>query len=349
MNILLTGSTGFVGKQLTLRLLEEGHDVFAFVRNEKKAETLKQAVTPDKRQHLNIIKGNITQERGGLPAQKVEELKGVIDCVYHIAAYLSFDDDEKERLYEINVEGTRHLLELSKVLRVEKFFHVSTAYTLGDQREAKEELHTLDRPFLNYYEKTKSQAEHVVFEYADEFQVNIFRPSIIVGDSQTGEAESTFALYGIIRSFELMKRKMQRQGTVLSQKMKFVCHKEAAQNLIPVDHVVKGLVAGLNYAEPQSIYHLTNDHPPSNAEVFELLKEELDFHEVELVDPSEKRELTEQEKVFNQPLSVFQEYLKKTILFDNSNAEILFERAQIKQMNVSEQILRTVISRKSRV
>ncbi|TGB01961.1 SDR family oxidoreductase [Halobacillus salinus] len=349
MKILLTGSTGFVGKQLTLRLLEEGHQVFALVRNEKKAEMLKGAVAANDQNRLNILHGNITQEHGGLSAKTIESLKGSIDCVYHIAAYLSFDDEEKEQLYEINVGGTKNLLELAKELQVKKFFHVSTAYTLGNQEEAVEQLHSLERSFLNYYEKTKCQAEHLVFDYADHFQVNIFRPSIIIGDSKTGEAESTFALYGIIRSFQLMKRKMERKGNAPAQKVKFVCYQGAAQNLIPVDHVVKGLVAGLRHADHKTIYHLTNDHPPSNAEVFELLKDELDFHNVELVSPDRQNELSDQEKLFNEPLSVFHAYLKKTIHFDNKNAEQLFKQAGVEPVDVTEDVLRTIISGKNRI
>ncbi|MCA0972497.1 SDR family oxidoreductase [Halobacillus litoralis] len=347
MNILLTGSTGFVGKQLTLKLLQKGHHVYALVRNQRKADGLKEVVPFGFREQLHIIDGNIANEKAGLSQGELEALKGQIDAVYHIAAYLSFDDEEKDRLYDVNVEGTRHILDLAKELEVAKFFHVSTAYTLGDQQEASEELHSLDRPFLNYYEKTKCEAEHLVFRYKEDFDVSIFRPSIIIGDSETGEAESTFALYGIIRSFNLMKRRMERQQSAVKQKVKFVCLEDTAQNIIPVDHVVKGLVAGLEHAETETIYHLTNDHPPTNAEVFRLLKEELDFHDVDLVSPADVHELSEQEMKFNEPLSVFQEYLKKTIHFDDTNAKELFERSGVAPVHVTEDVLRTVISNKS--
>ena len=346
MNILLTGSTGFVGTQLTLQLLGQGHSVYALARNKKKADNLRSSVPEHLQGRLYIVEGNIAEDMAGVTNEQIDQLQGCIDTVYHIAAYLSFDDREKDQLFHINVNGTRHILELAKKINVKNFFHVSTAYTLGDQLHATEELHSLDRPFVNYYEKSKCEAEHLVFEYKDDFHINIFRPSIIVGDSKTGEAESTFALYGVIRSFQLMKRRIERQKSVTRVKIRFVCNEDAAQNLVPVDYVVNVLVAGLEHAERNKIYHITNSHPPSNAFVFEVLKSELDFYGVELVPTKFEGELTDQELKFNEPMSVFQEYLKKTLHFDDSNTQELLSKSDLQPLDLNEQVLRTIISGK---
>ncbi|QAS51887.1 SDR family NAD(P)-dependent oxidoreductase [Halobacillus litoralis] len=344
MNILLTGVTGFVGKRLTMRLLQEGHAVYAIVRNEEKANHLIDSVPKHIREKLYLFMGDIGEPRAGLDDEKVLELKGKIDTVYHMAAYLSFNDGEKERTYHVNVEGTRHLLELAKEIEVDNFSHVSTAYTLGNQVHATEELHSMEQSFVNEYEKSKCQAEHLVYTYRDRFNVNIYRPSIIVGDSKTGEAETTFALYGVMRSFEILQKRMERQKDTPLKKVKFLCNSDTAQNLVPVDYVVDVLVLGLNHAKRNEIYHITNSHPPTNQMVFDTLKNNLRFNQVELVPTSFEGELTEQEAKFNQPMKVFHQYLNRTLTFDDSNTQQLLKESNKLPLDFNEEVLDTIIS-----
>jgi len=344
MNILLTGATGFLGKQLTIRLLQEGHSVYALARNEKKSESLMESVPTALQPELTVVKGDIGKENVGVSEEAMEELKDTIDTVYHIAAYLSFDDTEKEQLFDINVNGTKRILDLSRYIRVKRFFHVSTAYTLGDQLHAEEELHPLDNPFVNYYEKSKCEAEHLVFSYEEFFNVNIFRPSIIVGDSQTGEADTTFALYGVMRSFEIMKKRLDRQKTSPDNKIKFLCNRDTAQNIVPIDYVVDVLTAGLTHAENKKIYHITNSNPPSNQVVFEALKRELNFYNVQLVPTDYQGELTEQELRFNEPMKVFHQYLDKTLTFDDSNTQELLKKDSTEPLDLNDRVLKTIIA-----
>ncbi|KHE68559.1 SDR family NAD(P)-dependent oxidoreductase, partial [Halobacillus sp. BBL2006] len=138
MKLLLTGATGFVGKQLTLRLLGEGHEVYALARNERKADQLLASVPTKLQSNLTIINGDISKKQAGVSEEQMLELKDSIDTVYHIAAFLSFDEEDRELTFEINLNGTRNMLEFSKAINVENFFHVSTAYTLGNQEHANE-------------------------------------------------------------------------------------------------------------------------------------------------------------------------------------------------------------------
>ncbi|WP_226579872.1 SDR family NAD(P)-dependent oxidoreductase [Halobacillus litoralis] len=348
MNILLTGATGFVGKQLTIRLLSEGHTVYALARNERKAQALEKAVPSEFQQQLIHIHGDISKKLVGVSSEDVERLTNQIDTVYHIAAYLSFDEQDREKTFEINVEGTKEVLELSKKIGTENFFHVSTAYTLGDAQYAEEELHPVDRSFVNSYEESKCHAEHLVFQYKEHFNINIYRPAIIVGDSRTGEADTTFALYGIIRSFQIMKKRMERKNLVDSPKVRFLCNEDTAQNFVPVDYVVDVLTAGLENGKPHTIYHITNSNPPINRKVYEILTSELDFHQVQLVPTDRKDELTEQELRFNEPMEVFHPYIDKTLTFDDSNTSQLLGDSNVKPLDMDEKVLRTIIAEKCR-
>ncbi|HAQ07452.1 MAG TPA: hypothetical protein DCR24_08035 [Bacillus bacterium] len=226
MNIFLTGATGFVGKKLTESLLEQGHVVYALIRNSKKAEALSSSIPTDLQKNLVMVEGDVSRRKAGLSVEVVNLLNGVIDSVYHAAAFLSFDENVKDQTFAINFEGTRNILELSKEIKAKDFFHVSTAYTLGQQLFGTETLHPVDNQFINPYEESKCHAEHLVFEYRNDFNISIFRPSIIIGDSKTGEAETTFALYGVIRSLELLKKRLDRKKELQNQTFKFLCNQD---------------------------------------------------------------------------------------------------------------------------
>lgn len=344
MNILITGATGFVGKQLTIRLLNEGHNVYALARNERKADNLIDSISPELQKNLFIVKGNISEDQVGVSMETLKVLKDKIETVYHIAAYLSFDNRDKEKTFNINVEGTRNILEFAKDIATKNFYHVSTAYTLGDKRFAREELHPTDNEFVNYYEESKCYAEHLVFDYCNHFNVSIFRPSIIVGDSVTGEAETTFALYGVIRSLEIIKKRMERKKQRLNEKIKFLCSQNAAQNLVPVDYVIDVLVTGLENAKSNTIYHITNSEPPTNQMVVEAIKAELDFDQVELVPTDYDGELTEEEVKFNEPMKVFHKYFEKTLTFDDSNTRQLLRENNVQPLNMNVEVLKAIIA-----
>lgn len=343
MNILLTGATGFLGKQLTIRLLSEGHNVYALIRNERKADRLLDSLSTELQNNLSIIKGNVANDRLGVSVETINLLKDKIDTVYHIAAYLSFDDRDREKTFDINVNGTKNVLEFSKEIRTKKFYHVSTAYTLGDQLFGREELHPKDNTFVNPYEESKCHAEHLVFEYSEDFHVSIFRPSIIIGDSKTGEAETTFALYGVIRSLELLKKRLERKQ-VKGEKIKFLCTEEAAQNLVPVDYVVTVLTLAIDHAKRSTIYHITNPTPPTNQLVLDLIQSSLDFYQVELVPTDYDGELTDQDIKLNQPMKVFHKYFEKTLTFDDSNTRKLLQDANIDPFTLDREMLERIIS-----
>ncbi|WP_456279068.1 SDR family NAD(P)-dependent oxidoreductase [Bacillus sp. AK128] len=346
MNIFVTGATGFVGKKLTENLLEQGHVVYGLIRNSKKAEALFSSIPTDLQKNLILVEGDVSKRKAGLPVEVVNFLRGVIDTVYHVAAFLSFDENVKDQTFAINFEGTRNILELSKEIKAKNFFHVSTAYTLGQQLFGAETLHPVDNQFINPYEESKCHAEHLVFEYQKNFNISIFRPSIIIGDSKTGEAETSFALYGVIKSLELLKRKLDRKKELQNRSFKFLCNQDTAQNLVPVDYVVDVLTAALAYAKGNTIYHITNSNPPSNKVMFELLREHFNIPNIEMVPMDYTGELSPEEQSFNKPMSVFYDYWGKNLQFNDTNTRELLAAAGIKELVLDREMLIRIIGRK---
>ncbi|PYZ98129.1 short-chain dehydrogenase [Alteribacter lacisalsi] len=344
MKILVTGASGFVGKKLTEKLLKKGHAVYALVRSEQKKKELISKIPEALQKRFSIIFGNLDSPGLGLEMEKMKELKQEgIDIVYHSAAYLSFDDREREKSFNINVEGTRHLLDFSTGIGVKRFFHVSTAYTLGMKEFAEEALHDVDGRFVNSYEESKCHAEHLVFSYRDRMDVSIFRPSIIIGDSVSGEAETTFALYGMLRSFQLFKKRMERRPAELGKTFAFLCDEDSPSNFVPVDYVVSVLTEAAVHGEKEKIYHITNSYELSNGAIFTIIKNSLGLTNVKLLPKEDKDLLSPEEQRFNEPLAVFQTYLSKQVAFDDTNTRSMLDKAGESPVYVDETLLTHMI------
>jgi nucleoside-diphosphate-sugar epimerase len=343
MNILITGATGFLGKQLTLKLLSEGHNVYALARNKRKGEKLKLEVPSTVERNLTIIEGNLSEKQAGVSEEQIQALQGKIDTVYHSAAYLSFDEEERDKTFRINVDGTQHIIELAKEIHAPNFFYVSTAYTLGTKLHATETLHSKDQSFVNAYEESKCHAEHLVCSYKNTFHIKIFRPSIILGNSKTGEADTSFALYGVIRGLEILKKRTARKKELQRRTYKFLCTEETSQNFIPVDYVVDVLTAALKTDHAETIYHITNSNPPTNRLLFEMIKEKLNFPNIEMVPSDYDGELTKEEQMFNAPMSVFRPYWSKNISFNDENTQELLRKSGLNHLDMDKAMIERIL------
>ena len=106
----------------------------------------------------------------------------------------------------VNVAGTRRLLEFAELCRerggLRKFAYVSTAYVAGDHAGLfREDELDVGQGFRNSYERSKFEAERLVREHTDRLPVQIFRPSIIVGEQSSGWTASFNVLYPPLRGF----------------------------------------------------------------------------------------------------------------------------------------------------
>ncbi|MDQ0351468.1 nucleoside-diphosphate-sugar epimerase [Alkalibacillus filiformis] len=341
MNILITGATGFLGTNLVQRLVNENHHVYLLVRNKQKLEGVYNQIPHHRHDQINVVEGDLLDEGLGISPDTAIQLKGKIDAVYHTAAYLSFDESERDLVFNINLKGTERVLEVAKQLQVKRFIHVSTAYTLGESTEGHEKLHSIDNEFVNAYEESKCHAEHLVMSYKDDLDVIIVRPAIIIGDSSTGEADTTFGLYGILRTVQLLKKRAERKQD--KQSYRLLIERDTVSNLVPVNFVIDILALSLTSGEPGTIYHATNPNPPTNGEIFKAIKHGIGFHQVEIVSYEDEHLITEEEKKLNQPLEVFKQYLNRSITFDRTNTKKLLSEVNQEDLNMDEQVLLRII------
>ena len=334
MNIMITGATGFVGTKLMTSLLNEGHHIYPIVRNEQKINQFLSAISTEKASRVHPVAGDITRQDLGIDHSTQETLADHIDILYHTAAFLSFDPADREKTFFVNVNGTRHALDLAKKMNIPSFYHVSTAYTLGLDDYAEEKLHSTKREFVNDYEESKCHAEHVVWENRNELKVSLFRPAIIVGDSNTGEADTTFALYGLLKAVGLLKKLIARGRISSEQPIQLLSNGSASNNVVPVNYVVDVLTAAALHAEPDTIYHIANNESPTNNQVVEWIKELSGVDQLSIV--HDINQLTPKDEVINEPMSVFHSYLSRTVIFEDSNTRKLLMNAGKQPVDLSD-------------
>jgi long-chain acyl-CoA synthetase len=198
--VLLTGATGFLGMEVLARLLERtDREVLCLVRAADQAaaeERLDGVLTKlysdasPHRARVHALPGDLTTG--------VEAPDGAIDVVCHCAASIAFDLSLDEAR-EINVDGTRAILELAREAGARRFVHVSTAYVSGTHSGVFTEG-MLGTDFRNTYEQTKCEAERFVGEVSG-MEVAIARPSIVMGESDSGWTPAFNVLYWPLRAF----------------------------------------------------------------------------------------------------------------------------------------------------
>ena len=209
--VLLTGATGFLGMEVLVRLLEQdGTEVRALVRARDDAharerlDAVLRTLWHDPsavRDRVRAVPGNLTAPDLGLREQDRRALVRDVDAVLHCAASISFTLP-LETARAVNVEGTRGVIALARELDgLRQFVHVSTAYVSGlyGGRFSEDDLDR-GQAFRNTYEQTKWEAEHVVAEASDLAPV-VARPSIVVGESDSGWTPAFNVVYWPLRAF----------------------------------------------------------------------------------------------------------------------------------------------------
>lgn len=211
--LVLTGATGFLGRELVHHLLQEEPTtrLALLIRGRDDADAQRRglAVLADRlggdalaaaQARVEILRADLERERVGLDAGAYEGLVARTAGVIHGAASVSFALPV-EQARAINVEGTRRMLDLARAAGC-AFDYVGTAYVAGDRTGvALESELDVGQSFRNSYEQTKNEAEALVRSRAEEQRATIYRPSIIVGDSRTGRTSSFKVLYWPLKIF----------------------------------------------------------------------------------------------------------------------------------------------------
>jgi thioester reductase-like protein len=270
--VLLTGATGFVGREILLRFLErDDHHVFALVRAENDDEAAGRLPAHER---LSAVAGDIEREDLGLAGGSSERLRREVTTVLHCAASVSFDMPLEESR-SVNVEGTRRMMNFARSCpRLERFSYVSTAYVAGEPGGLfREDELAVGQEFRNPYERSKFEAELALRSEGADLPLQILRPSIVVGDSTTGRTSSFNVLYGPLKAFA--------RGAIPA----IPAERDAPVDIVPVDYVADR-VHELATRGPNGTFHLVAGRNATTVgRLLEMSSEELGRAEPAVLSP----------------------------------------------------------------
>jgi len=226
--VLLTGANGFVGTQIARRLLRNKEVTLLALIRAADAEEGSRRLARDWWDwpelvdaigtKVKVVCGDISFPHLQMKEADYAALVESVTHIIHTAAdwrLVSLDEISKT-----NVQGTANVLEFAKEANkhhhIERFSHISTAYVAGGRTGTVSETDLTDEyGFFTNYEHSKYQGELLVQAAKNELSISVFRPSMIVGDSQTGEVKTFNTFYYPLKLYLAGKRRFMPVGRSL--------------------------------------------------------------------------------------------------------------------------------------
>jgi thioester reductase-like protein len=272
--VLLTGlPNNFLARRLLPALLERPQTLVKCVVTEAQQALMRELLDarwPQAADRVELVRGDATAMDFGMTGARFLELARSIDVIQHCACAISggLSRDLEQRTY---LGGTGEVLELALAGegRLQRLVHWGSAL-LSDPIQGRASEAALTRPqsFRSSGDLARFQAEQLLRDSMARVPVTILRPSMMVGDSRTGESDSTSGLHQLM---------LMMLSSPADLRLPLPSRGDQPLNLVPVDYVVR---AGLAIADdPRSngkTFHLVDEHPLSVLRVFELIAQAAD-------------------------------------------------------------------------
>lgn len=272
----MTGFPGFLGSALLPKILARREEAKAFCLVQPhyltmaatRVEEIEKA-HPHTVGRILLIEGDITIPGLGIDYVDRPRLEAVTE-VWHLAAVYDLAVPESVAR-RINVEGTAHVIEFCLARSdFRRLQYISTCYVSGDHDgEFPEDDLDLGQGFLNHYESTKFEAEILVRRAMRAgLPGTIYRPGIVVGDSQTGETQKYDGPYFYAAYIKRLPRVALIPGVGDFDVVR--------AGLVPRDYVINAMdVLSAMDKSLGRTYALTDPNPPTSGEVVQILSDYL--------------------------------------------------------------------------
>jgi len=271
--IFVTGFPGFIAGRLVERLAREGARFLllvqpAFAERARSDVERIAGETGSDASNFRLLEGDITREGLGLSEEDWAQARRAATSVFHLAAVYDLGV-ARELAERVNVEGTHNVNRFALSLpSLRRYNYVSTCYVAG-RREGlilETELRH-EAGFRNHYEETKYRAELEVDALKARLPVTVYRPSVVCGDSRTGETAKYDGVYYLINYLRIFP-KMFRFANIGNDSVRL--------NIVPVDYVVEALAALA--ADPRAAgatVQLADPDPLTTRELFDVVSQNL--------------------------------------------------------------------------
>ncbi len=271
--IFLTGFPGFIAGRLVERLARQDARFLLLVQSAFVARAREEVAriaheTGAPIENFRILEGDITQPDLGLARASMEIARAETTLLFHLAAVYDLGV-RRDVALRVNVEGTRNVNQFALTLSgLRRYHYVSTCYVAGQRTGVIRETELKHNAgFRNFYEETKYLAELEVEELKTRLPVTIHRPSVVCGDSRTGETAKYDGIYYLIQYLRM-------QPDLLS--LVNIGNHKVRLNLVPVDFVVEAMAAlVLDESALGATVQLADTAPLTTYELFETIAKAL--------------------------------------------------------------------------
>ena len=327
--VMLTGSTGMLGSYFLRDLLRDGYDVVVLVRSSRKKGSAVDRVEKIMERWENELETFLPRPKvieGGLTETDwIDKYSGWIgdhvETVIHSAASLVFHGHPEGEPYTTNIGGMRNLLDLCGKANLRKFHLISTAYVAGEKKEFFESECDEGQAMRNDYEKSKMEAEKMVRSFGFD-DLTVYRPSIVVGDSKTGYAETFSGFYAQVKLVHTLVSQVPIHSTNARRVLQSIgMDGTEKKNFIPVDWVANVFRHIFeHYQLHGKTYHLTNPNPPFMLDVASTIQDAVESFSdfIPQDDPTGCSEEWFRDN-FAERMKLFDAYLNCDARFDSSN------------------------------
>ncbi|GAB4208161.1 MAG: SDR family oxidoreductase [Sandaracinaceae bacterium] len=216
------------------------------------------------RARVTILEGDVAAMDMGLSGPEWVALRDEVELVHHCAAatYLGID---RAAAYRLNVDGVREVLELVEhAPKLDRLVHWSSALVAGSRRGLVREDELVPSAFRNVIEETRFRGEQLVrAAMARGLRATVLRPSILVGDSRTGEIDRLEGPYLLV---------LLMLSTPIDLRVPLPGRGEVPLNLVPIDYVVDaGCAIARDARSIGRTFHLVDPRPITARGVFERI------------------------------------------------------------------------------
>ena len=257
----VTGATGFIGRHLVERLLEREGDIYVLVREESQDKLAELVTRWGQEDRIKPVVGDLEQPLLGVDDATRDALRGNVEHFFHLAAIYDMAADETRNAL-LNVGGTQNAIDLANSLEVGTFHHMSSIAVAGlyDEGTFNEDMFDEGQKLAHPYHRTKYESEKLVRTRV-KAPVRIYRPSLVVGDSRTGEMDKIDGPYYFFKAIQKARHALPEWFPLIGLEVGWT-------NIVPVDFVAAAIdhIAHEPDLDGQA-FHLVNPRPQRAGDV----------------------------------------------------------------------------------